>query len=156
MSKKGDVGVASKQQTGFTLIELMVVVVILALLATFVVPQIMDRPEQARVVKAQQDIRNLESALKLYKLDNFVYPSTTQGLEALVHKPEGDPKPRNYNPKGYVESLPLDPWGHAYLYLSPGEHGEIDLYSLGADGIEGGSGYDADIGNWNINTTAQP
>lgn len=136
------------KQSGFTLIELMVVVVILALLATFVVPQIMDRPEQARVVKAQQDIRSLESALKMYKLDNFSYPSTDQGLEALVKKPDGNPKPRNYNPKGYLESLPQDPWGNAYLYLNPGEHGEIDIYSLGADGAAGGTGYDADIGNW--------
>lgn len=136
------------KQSGFTLIELMVVVVILALLATFVVPKIMDRPEQARVVKAQQDIRSLESALKMYKLDNFAYPSTDQGLEALVKKPDGNPKPRNYNPKGYLESLPQDPWGNAYLYLNPGEHGEIDIYSLGADGAAGGTGYDADIGNW--------
>jgi general secretion pathway protein G len=136
------------KQSGFTLIELMVVVVILALLATLIVPQIMDRPEQARVVKAQQDIRSLESALKMYKLDNFAYPSTDQGLEALVKKPDGNPKPRNYNPKGYLESLPQDPWGNAYLYLNPGEHGEIDIYSLGADGVAGGTGYDADIGNW--------
>jgi general secretion pathway protein G len=136
------------KQLGFTLIELMVVVVILALLATFVVPQIMDRPEQARVVKALQDIRALENALKLYNLDNFNYPSTDQGLEALVKKPEGNPKPRNYNPKGYLESLPTDPWGNAYLYLSPGEHGEIDIYSYGADGVAGGEGYNADIGNW--------
>ncbi|MCI4410592.1 MAG: type II secretion system major pseudopilin GspG [Thiotrichales bacterium] len=136
------------KQSGFTLIELMVVVVILALLATLIVPQIMDRPEQARVVKAQQDIHSLESALKMYKLDNFAYPSTDQGLEALVKKPDGNPKPRNYNPKGYLESLPQDPWGNAYLYLNPGEHGEIDIYSLGADGVAGGTGYDADIGNW--------
>jgi general secretion pathway protein G len=108
----------------------------------------MDRPEQARVVKAQQDIHSLESALKMYKLDNFAYPSTDQGLEALVKKPDGNPKPRNYNPKGYLESLPQDPWGNAYLYLNPGEHGEIDIYSLGADGVAGGTGYDADIGNW--------
>lgn len=126
----------------------MVVVVILALLATFVVPQIMDRPEQARVVKAQQDIRAMENALKLYKLDNFAYPSTDQGLEALVKKPEGTPKPRNYNPKGYLEALPLDPWGTPYGYLNPGEHGEIDIFSYGADGQPGGEGYDADIGNW--------
>ncbi len=138
----------SQKQAGFTLIELMVVVVILALLATFVVPQIMDRPEQARVVKAQQDIRSIESALKMYKLDNFAYPSTDQGLDALAKKPEGNPKPRNYNPKGYLESLPQDPWGNDYLYLNPGEHGEIDIYSLGADGVAGGDGYNADIGNW--------
>ncbi|HQT03235.1 MAG: type II secretion system protein GspG [Thiotrichales bacterium 32-46-8] len=138
----------SQKQSGFTLIELMVVVVILALLATFVVPQIMDRPEQARVVKAQQDIRSIESALKMYKLDNFAYPSTDQGLDALAKKPEGNPKPRNYNPKGYLESLPQDPWGNDYLYLNPGEHGEIDIYSLGADGVAGGDGYNADIGNW--------
>lgn len=136
------------RQAGFTLIELMVVVVILALLATFVVPNIMDRPEQARVVKAQQDIKALENALRLYKLDNFAYPSTDQGLEALVKRPEGNPKPRNYNPKGYLEAVPQDPWGNEYFYLSPGEHGDIDLYSFGADGAEGGEGYAADIGNW--------
>jgi general secretion pathway protein G len=110
----------------------------------------MDRPEQARVVKAQQDIKALENALKLYKLDNLSYPSTDQGLEALVKKPDGNPKPRNYNPKGYLESLPTDPWGNAYLYLNPGEHGEVDIYSLGADGAEGGEGYNADVTSWQV------
>lgn len=124
-----------RTQAGFTLIEVMVVVVILAILATVVVPRIMDRPDQARVTKAQQDIRAIESALNLYRLDNFRYPSTDEGLEALVPK--------------YLDRMPEDPWGQGYLYLSPGEHGEYDVYSLGADGGEGGEGIDADIGNWN-------
>ena len=124
-----------KPQHGFTLIEVMVVVVILAILATVVVPRIMDRPDQARVTRAQQDIRAVEAALNLYRLDNFRYPSTDDGLEALVPK--------------YLDSLPEDPWGNRYLYLSPGEKGEFDVYSYGADGTEGGEGVDKDIGNWN-------
>ncbi len=124
-----------KPQRGFTLIEVMVVVVILAILATVVVPRIMDRPDQARVTRAQQDIRAVEAALNLYRLDNFRYPSTDDGLEALVPK--------------YLDSLPEDPWGNPYLYLSPGEKGEFDVYSFGADGAEGGEGVDKDIGNWN-------
>jgi general secretion pathway protein G len=124
-----------KAQHGFTLIEVMVVVVILAILATVVVPRIMDRPDQARVTRAQQDIRAVEAALNLYRLDNFRYPSTDDGLEALVPK--------------YLDSLPEDPWGNPYLYLSPGEKGEFDVYSFGADGAEGGEGVDKDIGNWN-------
>ena len=122
-------------QRGFTLIEVMVVVVILAILATVVVPRIMDRPDQARVTRAQQDIRAVEAALNLYRLDNFRYPSTDDGLEVLVPK--------------YLDSLPEDPWGNPYLYLSPGEKGEFDVYSYGADGAEGGEGVDKDIGNWN-------
>ena len=120
---------------GFTLIEVMVVVVILAILATVVVPRIMDRPDQARVTKAQQDIRAIEAALNLYRLDNFRYPTTDENLDMLV--------PR------YLDRVPDDPWGNTYFYLSPGEHGEFDIFSLGADGTEGGEGVDADIGNWN-------
>jgi len=135
-------------QKGFTLIEIMVVVVILGILAAVVVPRIMDRPDEARVVKAKQDIRMLESALNLYKLDNFNYPSTQQGLDALVAKPSGDPEPRNYKAGGYVQSLPKDPWGNPYQYLSPGTKGEIDVFSYGRDGKPGGEGSDADIGNW--------
>jgi len=119
---------------GFTLIEVMVVVVILAILATVIVPRIMDRPDQARVTKAKQDIRAVEAALNLYRLDNFRYPSTDDGLEALVPK--------------YLDAVPEDPWGNLYFYLSPGEHGEFDVYSLGADGSQGGEGVDEDIGNW--------
>jgi general secretion pathway protein G len=125
-----------RQKTrGFTLIEVMVVVVILSILAAIIVPKVMDRPDTARLVKAQSDIRALESALNLYKLDNFDYPTTDQGLEALVPK--------------YIARLSNDPWGNPYLYLSPGLHGDMDVYTLGADGLQGGSGMNADIGNWN-------
>lgn len=130
---------------GFTLIEIMVVVLILGILAAIVVPRVMDRPEQARRVKARQDIRALESALNLYKLDNYQYPTTDQGLEALVHKPT-DPEPPHWKEGGYIDRVPLDPWGHPYQYLSPGEHGAFDLYSLGPDGVPS----DDDIGNWNL------
>ncbi|WP_020648735.1 type II secretion system major pseudopilin GspG [Solimonas variicoloris] len=137
-------------QSGFTLIEIMVVVIILGILAAMVVPKIMDKPDQARVVKAKQDIRALESALNLYKLDNFNYPSTQQGLDALVTKPGGDPEPKNYKAGGYIQTLPKDPWGNPYQYLSPGTKGEIDIFSLGRDGKPGGEGTDADIGNWDL------
>ena len=137
-------------QSGFTLIEVMVVVVILGILAAIIVPRVMDRPDTARIVKARQDIRALESALNLYKLDNFHYPSTDQGLEALVEKPVGSPEARNWKSGGYLDRLPKDPWGGDYRYLSPGVHGEVDIYSLGADGRPGGEGIDADIGNWNL------
>ncbi|MGH8506228.1 MAG: type II secretion system major pseudopilin GspG [Stenotrophobium sp.] len=142
--------IARAAQRGFTLIEIMVVVVILGILAAVVVPRIMDRPDVARVVKAKQDIRVLESALNLYKLDNFNYPSTQQGLQALVTKPSGDPEPKNWKDGGYIKSLPKDPWGNAYQYLQPGTHGELDIFSLGADGKPGGDGVNADIGNWDL------
>lgn len=135
-----------KRQQGFTLIELMVVVVILAVLAGFVVPKLMDRPDEARLVKAKQDIASIASALQLYKLDNYNYPTTDQGLEALVTQPSDDPQPKNW--KKLLDTLPLDPWGNPYLYLAPGEHGEFDLYTLGADGMDGGEGINATIGNW--------
>ena len=134
------------KQKGFTLIEIMVVVVILAILASVVVPNIMDRPDEARIAKARQDIRALESALGLYKLDNFVYPTTDQGLEALATKPSGSPEPKNYKKTGYVKSVPKDPWGNDYNYLRPGVHGEIDIFSLGPDLQPS----EDDIGNWNI------
>lgn len=133
---------------GFTLIEVMVVVVILGILAAIVVPRIMSRPDEARVVRAQQDIRAIAAALDLYKLDNLSYPSTAQGLEALLRQPPDLPPGARYKPDGYIGALPVDPWGIAYQYLSPGEHGAFDLYSHGADGIPGGDGFDADIGNW--------
>ncbi|MBU0480643.1 MAG: type II secretion system major pseudopilin GspG [Proteobacteria bacterium] len=133
---------------GFTLIEIMVVVVILSILAAFIVPKIMDRPDEARVVKARSDIRTIESSLKLYRLDNHSYPSTEQGLEALVAIPEGEPEPRNWKEGGYLDRLPKDPWGGEYLYLNPGVHGTIDVFSLGADGKPGGEKNNADIGNW--------
>lgn len=140
--------ISNKKQDGFTLIEIMVVVVILGILASVVVPRIMDRPDTARITKARLDIQSLEGALNQYRLDNFVYPTTEQGLEALVEKPSGDPEPTNWNKGGYVKSLPNDPWNRPYLYLSPGEKGEFDLYSLGADGQSGGEDANADIGNW--------
>lgn len=139
-----------RSAAGFTLIEVMVVVVILGILAAVVVPRIMDRPDEARIVKAKQDIRVLQSALNLYRLDNFDYPTTDQGLEALVKKPDLPPEPPKWKQSGYVERLPVDPWGNAYQYLAPGEKGEIDIYSLGADGQLGGEGKNADIGNWNL------
>jgi len=137
-------------QRGFTLIEIMVVVVILGILAAVVVPRIMDNPGKARVAKAKQDIRQLESALELYKLDNFYYPNTQQGLESLVTKPSGDPQPKNYKQGGYIKSLPKDPWGNQYQYLSPGVKGEVDIFTLGADNQPGGESEAADIGNWDL------
>lgn len=136
--------VALRQQ-GFTLIEIMVVVAIIAILGAAVVPLIMDRPDQARVVKAKQDIKSIESALELYRLDNFNYPSTDQGLEALIEKPTGDPEPANWKDGGYLKTLAKDPWGREYIYMSPGEAGDFDIISLGRDGQEGGTEYDADI-----------
>jgi general secretion pathway protein G len=131
------------REQGFTLIEVMVVVVILGILAAILVPKVMDRPDQARITKARQDIRALEAALNLYKLDNYVYPSTDQGLEALTEKP-GSPEPPNWKEGGYVDRLPLDPWKQSYQYLSPGARGSIDIYSLGPDQQPS----DDDIGNW--------
>jgi general secretion pathway protein G len=139
---------SARRAAGFTLIEIMVVVVILGILAAIIVPKLTDKPEQARQVKAQQDIRQLESSLQMYKLDNFYYPSTQQGLEALVTKPGGDPPPKNW--RGYISRLPKDPWGNPYQYLQPGNKGEYDVFTMGADGKPGGEGADADIGNWNI------
>lgn len=142
--------IATNIQQGFTLIEVMVVVVILGILAAVVVPRIMDNPDKARVTKAKQDIRAMESALNLYRLDNFTYPNTEQGLEALTSAPSDLVNSDNYKQGGYIRKLPTDPWGSAYLYLSPGENSEIDIYSLGSDGAPGGTGVAADIGNWNI------
>ena len=139
-----------RRVAGFTLIEIMVVVVILGILASLVVPKIMDKPDQARVVKAKQDIRMLHSALDLYKLDHFRYPTTDQGLEAVVQKPTGVPEPPHWKEGGYIDRVPKDPWGQPYQFLSPGQHGAVDIYSLGADGQAGGSGMDADIGSWNL------
>lgn len=146
MQMTNDVSKTLAKQKGFTLIELMVVVVILAVLAAIAVPQFMDRPDEARKVKAKQDIAAMASALQLYKLDNFRYPTTDQGLEALVSQPSSEPEPKNW--KQYMQQLPQDPWGNDYIYLSPGEHGDFDLYTLGADGEDGGEGINATIGNW--------
>ncbi|MFZ0107274.1 MAG: type II secretion system major pseudopilin GspG [Thiobacillus sp.] len=133
---------------GFTLIELMVVLVILGVLAAMIAPKIMDRPDQARIIAAKQDIATIVQALKLYRLDNIRYPTTEQGLQALISKPTIAPVPDNWKSGGYLEKLPNDPWGHPYLYLNPGRQGEIDVISLGADGESGGEGTDADIGSW--------
>ena len=133
------------KESGFTLIEVMVVVVILGILAAILGPKVMDRPDQARKTKARQDIRALEAALNLYTLDNFVYPTTDQGLEALVEQPTS-PEPPNWKAGGYVDRLPKDPWNQDYLYLSPGEQGNIDIFSTGPDQVPS----EDDIGNWNL------
>ncbi|KTD64101.1 GspG family T2SS major pseudopilin variant LspG [Legionella spiritensis] len=135
-----------KNQKGFSLIEIMVVVVILGILASIVVPKIISRPDEARVVKAKQDVLAIQNAMDLYKLDNGFYPSTDQGLLALVEKPTSNPEPRDW--KQYLKSLPKDPWGREYLFLNPGQHSEIDIFTLGADGQPGGTGINAEIGNW--------
>jgi general secretion pathway protein G len=127
----------------------MVVLVILGVLAALIVPKVMDRPDEARVMAAKQDIAAINQALKLYRLDNMRYPSTEQGLQALVTKPTLAPVPGNWKAGGYLEKLPNDPWGTPYQYLQPGRHGDMDIFSLGADGQTGGEGNDADIGNWN-------
>ena len=138
----------SRLRAGFTLIEVLVVVVILSILAAIIVPRIMDQPDRARITKAQQDIQALVTGLNIYKLDNFAYPSTDQGLDALIESPQGQPEARNWKDGGYIDRLPADPWGNSYLYLNPGIHGNIDVYSQGADGSPGGEDINADIGNW--------
>jgi general secretion pathway protein G len=140
----------ARGQAGFTLIEILVVVVILGILASIIVPKIMKRPEEARRTKAVMDIKAIETALNLYRLDNGVYPSTEQGLEALVTKPTTGVIPRNWKEEGYLDKVPKDPWGNPFIYLSPGVHKEFDLVSYGADGVEGGEGKDADVENWNL------
>ncbi len=135
---------------GFTLIEIMVVIVILGILAALVVPRVLERPDEARVVAARNDVAAIAQALKLYRLDNQRYPTTEQGLAALVARPTQAPLPINWKPNGYLERLPKDPWGHPYQYLNPGLRGEIDVFSLGADGQPGGSGIDAEIGSWDL------
>ncbi|MEO8671296.1 MAG: type II secretion system major pseudopilin GspG [Tahibacter sp.] len=134
---------------GFTLIEVLVVVVILAILAAVVVPKVMQHPGEARVARAKADTQAVLTALNTYKLDNFSYPSTEQGLEALVNKPSGTPDAPNWRKGGYLDRLPKDPWNRTYLYLHPGAHGEVDVYTLGADGKSGGEDENADFGNWN-------
>ncbi|WP_409421767.1 type II secretion system major pseudopilin GspG [Pseudaeromonas sp. ZJS20] len=137
----------TRRQRGFTLLEIMVVIVILGILASLVVPNLMGNKEKADRQKAVSDIVALENALDMYKLDNSRYPTTEQGLDALVTKPDSDPAPRNYREDGYIKRLPMDPWGNAYQMLSPGEHGKIDVFSMGLDGE---SGSEDDIGNWNL------
>jgi general secretion pathway protein G len=138
---------SNSRAAGFTLIEVMVVVVILGILAAVLVPKVMDRPDEARKVKASQDIRALEAALNLYKLDNYDYPTTDQGLEALVSSPGIPPEPANWKAGGYIDRLPTDPWQQPYQYLSPGAQGSIDIYSTGPDRQPS----EDDIGNWKMN-----
>lgn len=133
-----------RKQRGFTLVEVMVVVVILGILATIIVPKIMSRPEQARIVKAKQDILAIQSALDLYKLDNGVYPTTDQGLHALVAKPTANPIPRNWKSDGYLQKLPIDPWGEDYQYLN--ENDKLKIFTYGPKGKNG----DSEISNWNM------
>ena len=135
---------------GFTLIEIMVVVVILGVLASLVVPKVMGRPDEARVIAARQDIASIMQALNLYRLDNGRYPSTEQNLQALFKMPVIEPLPRNYKQGGYLPRVPVDPWGGDYQFLSPGIQGEVDVMSLGADGQAGGEGVNADIGSWSL------
>jgi general secretion pathway protein G len=141
---------AARRWSGFTLIEIMVVVIIIGLLAAVIIPQVISKVDEARVAKAKQDIQSLETALTMFRLDNSKYPTTEQGLKALVVQPT-DPSIRHWRPGGYIQRVSKDPWGNDYQYVYPGSHGrEYDLYSLGADGQPGGEGIDADIGNWNI------
>ena len=136
------------QQRGFSLVEILVVLVIMGLLISIVAPTVLNQADDARIKKAEADFKAIETALKIYRLDNFVYPTTEQGLEALVSASPLDPQPRNFKDGGYLSEVPLDPWGRPYLYLSPGENGEVDIYSFGADGLPGGEGQNADVGNW--------
>jgi len=136
---------------GFTLLEIIVVVAIIAILASYIAPKIAGRVDDARISKAKSDIRVLESSLELYKLDNFLYPSNEQGLEALVNRPAGETA-RNWRDGGYIKKLTKDPWGNDYRYAYPGANGEFDVYTLGADAAAGGEGEAADIGNWNLDS----
>lgn len=139
-----------KRNAGFTLIEIMVVIVILGILGALVVPNVIGRSGQAKIAAAKSDLNSLASALEMYKLDNGFYPSTDQGLESLVKKPTTSPEPLNWAPSGYVKKLPNDPWGNPYLYVSPGQSRDYDLYTLGADNKEDGEGENADIKEWEI------
>ena len=147
MTRNKQLGPAPSQQHGFTLIEIMVVVIIIGILAAIVAPNVIGRVDDAQITKANVEISNIENAMKFYRLDNFAYPTTEQGIDALVTKPN-DPNVRNWQTGGYLERLPKDPWGNPYLYLNPGNNGEIDIYTLGRDGRPGGVEINADIGNW--------
>lgn len=139
-------------EKGFTIIEMLVVLVIIGILAAIIAPRIIGRADDARVTEAKVQIANLETALKLYKLDNGIYPETGQGIEALIEKPTTGAIPRKWRDGGYLEKrrVPSDPWGNPFVYASPGLHGDFDLISYGADGVRGGDGFNADIENWNI------
>ena len=138
----------TRKDAGFTLIEIMVVIAIIGILATLIVPKIMGRPDEARATAAKHDVGTLVQAFKLYRLDIGRYPTTEQGIKALVEKPTSEPVPQNWKAGGYLDSIPKDPWGNPYQYANPGTRSEIDVYSFGADGKPGGTGNDADIGNW--------
>ena len=137
-----------RRSTGFTLVEIMVVVVILGILAVLIVPRVLGRSDEARQAAAKHDIATIMQSLKLYRLDNGRYPTNDQGLQSLVTKPTSAPAPSNWKP--YLDKVPKDPWGNTYQYLSPGVHGEVDVFSLGADGQPGGTGADLDIGSWQL------
>jgi len=141
---------APRRARGFTLIEIMVVITILGVLAALIVPKIVGRTDDARISAAKQDVATIMQAMKLYRLDNGRYPTTEQGLHALVERPSTEPQPSNWKQGGYLERLPKDPWGNDYLYLNPGLHGEIDVFSYGRDNLPGGEGPDADIGSWQL------
>lgn len=151
MSRDNTGRAAAPSRKGFTLLELMVVIVILGILVGIVAPRFMDEPHKARVVKAKMQIENLSTALKRYYIDNGYYPTTEQGLEALVRRPSSGKTPREYPDGGYISKIPLDPWGNPYVYVSPGDHNSgFDLSSRGADGEEGGSGDGQDVQSWNL------
>ncbi|WP_156820887.1 type II secretion system major pseudopilin GspG [Dasania marina] len=141
---------AKRLQQGFSLIEIMVVLVIIGLLVSIVAPNVLDRADDARVQKVQADFSTIATTLKMYRLDNYNYPTSEQGLEALVNKPSIDPIPSNWKKNGYLEEMPKDPWGRPYLYLSPSEFSDndFDIYTLGADGVTGGEDQNADLGTW--------
>ncbi len=136
------------RQSGFSLIEIMVVVIIIGLLASIVAPQVLNRADEARVQKVKSDFKSIQTGLKMYRIDNYAYPTSEQGLQALVERPAMAPQPRNWDESGYLEQLPRDPWGNPYLYLSPGESHDYSIYTLGADGVSGGEDQNADISVW--------
>ena len=138
----------TSKQGGFSLIEILVVLVIMGLLISVVAPMVLNRADEARIQKVHADFKSIETALKIYRLDNYNYPTTEQGLQALIKPSSLNPQPRNFKEGGYLAEVPMDPWGRPYLYLSPGENSQVDIYTLGADGISGGDDQNTDIGNW--------
>tara|TARA_B100000965_G_C19499894_1_gene716975 strand:+ start:592 stop:1032 length:441 start_codon:yes stop_codon:yes gene_type:complete len=138
----------TSKQSGFSLIEILVVLVIMGLLISVVAPMVLNRADEARIQKVHADFKSIETALKIYRLDNYNYPTTEQGLQALIKPSSLSPQPRNFKEGGYLAEVPMDPWGRPYLYLSPGENSQVDIYTLGADGISGGDDQNTDIGNW--------
>ena len=138
----------TSKQSGFSLIEILVVLVIMGLLISVVAPMVLNRADEARIQKVHADFKSIETALKIYRLDNYNYPTTEQGLQALIKPSSLSPQPRNFKEGGYLAEVPMDPWGRPYLYLSPGENSQVDIYTLGADGISGGDDQNTDLGNW--------